>query len=122
MWRAAEWVDRNLLEVMLADGAFTESRARDVTSQLLSAVDHMHKKNVVHRDLKPENVMIASDGTIRLIDFGLSNQIDTAEVVNPNQFMWMLCFLCTLQFSFFFCFFLLSNACFFAVEFRSAPQ
>jgi serine/threonine-protein kinase len=32
----------------------------------------MHEHNVVHRDLKPDNIMICSDGTIRIMDFGIA--------------------------------------------------
>ena len=39
--------------------------------QLGEAVDYLHKQNWIHRDLCPRNVMIDSDNTVKLIDFGL---------------------------------------------------
>ena len=40
------------------------------------ALAHMHEKSVVHRDMKPENVMICSDGTLRIMDFGIARASD----------------------------------------------
>jgi serine/threonine protein kinase len=39
--------------------------------QLGEAIDYLHKQNWIHRDLCPRNVMVDSDNTIKLIDFGL---------------------------------------------------
>ncbi|CAA9989606.1 serine/threonine protein kinase, putative [Plasmodium knowlesi strain H] len=49
-----------------------EDTARRIFYQLISAVDYLHKFNVVHRDLKPENILLDDDENIKLIDFGLS--------------------------------------------------
>jgi serine/threonine protein kinase len=34
----------------------------------------MHSQNILYRDLKPENVLVASDGYVRIADFGLSEE------------------------------------------------
>ena len=39
---------------------------------------HIHSKGVVHRDIKPQNVLIASDGTLKLTDFGLARKVDAS--------------------------------------------
>jgi eukaryotic-like serine/threonine-protein kinase len=40
--------------------------------QVLGAVAYAHAQGVIHRDLKPSNVLIAADGTPRLLDFGIA--------------------------------------------------
>ncbi len=42
------------------------------TKQILSALQHAHKKGVVHRDIKPQNIMLLKDGTIKVTDFGIA--------------------------------------------------
>lgn len=54
--------------------SFSEDRARFYAAELLTALDHLHKQNVIYRDLKLENVLMDSQGHIALTDFGLSKQ------------------------------------------------
>ncbi|CAK83199.1 unnamed protein product (macronuclear) [Paramecium tetraurelia] len=43
-----------------------------ITIQLLSILEEIHKQGVLHRDLKPENIMLDEQNAIYLIDFGIS--------------------------------------------------
>ena len=63
---------------------FHEREAASIILKLLSAVNHMHKNNVVHRDLKPENVLFESNdpnAELKIIDFGLSNKFELDETL-----------------------------------------
>lgn len=41
-------------------------------SELVAGIAHIHSLGILYRDLKPENVLLAGDGHIRIVDFGLS--------------------------------------------------
>jgi serine/threonine-protein kinase len=49
-----------------------ETDACRIASRVCEALHYMHDHDVVHRDLKPENIMICSDGSIRIMDFGIA--------------------------------------------------
>ncbi len=46
-----------------------------VACQICAALDHAHAQGIIHRDLKPENVLLGSDGTAKLVDFGLARTV-----------------------------------------------
>jgi serine/threonine protein phosphatase PrpC len=49
-----------------------EKDAVKLAARVCEALAYMHGKGVVHRDLKPQNIMLCSDGTIRIMDFGIA--------------------------------------------------
>jgi hypothetical protein len=53
-------------------GRLPETLVQTYAAQLILAVSHLHASGIVHRDIKPHNCMIADDGHVRLVDFGLS--------------------------------------------------
>ena len=44
--------------------------------QVCAAVEAAHQRLVVHRDLKPGNILVAADGTVKLLDFGIAKLLD----------------------------------------------
>lgn len=63
---------------------YVERRALDIPErlqlflQVCDAVDYAHQNLVVHRDLTPRNILVA-DGSVRLLDFGISKLLDAAD-------------------------------------------
>ncbi|KAF8974603.1 kinase-like domain-containing protein [Flammula alnicola] len=51
---------------------FSEERAKFYIAELILALEHLHKYNIVYRDLKPENILLDATGHVALCDFGLS--------------------------------------------------
>lgn len=55
-------------------GRFSEGRCRFYTSEILLAIEYLHRLNIIYRDLKPENILLDADGHVKLTDFGLSKE------------------------------------------------
>lgn len=53
---------------------FDDNRARFYAGCVLEALDYLHSNNIVYRDVKPENLLVASNGYLKLVDFGLAKQ------------------------------------------------
>ncbi|WP_188304995.1 serine/threonine-protein kinase [Streptomyces sp. CBMA123] len=53
-------------------GPLPASKVAEVARALLRALDAAHKRGIIHRDVKPANVMLSTDGTTLLADFGIA--------------------------------------------------
>ncbi|KAG2383554.1 hypothetical protein C9374_004225 [Naegleria lovaniensis] len=51
---------------------FDVERAKFYAAQIVLAIEHLHKNDIIYRDLKPENVVLDADGYAVLTDFGLA--------------------------------------------------
>ena len=60
-------------------GPIPWERAWPMFKQLLEAVACAHEQQVVHRDLKPENVILAADGTLKVLDFGIAKDLESGK-------------------------------------------
>ncbi|CAF3778857.1 unnamed protein product [Rotaria sp. Silwood1] len=58
-----------------AIGRYTEDMARFYSSQIILAFEYLHHLGVIYRDLKPENLLFASDGYLKMTDFGFAKRV-----------------------------------------------
>ena len=61
-----------LYQAMERQPFFPEAEALKVAARVCEALHYLHGQGICHRDLKPENIMLCHDGSIRLMDFGIS--------------------------------------------------
>jgi len=95
-----EFVDgKTLRQVINERGTLGPTEALRITEGVLDALGYSHRNGIVHRDIKPANVMIADDGTIKVMDFGIARAmadanatmtqtsavIGTAQYLSPEQ-------------------------------------
>lgn len=72
---AMELVEGQSLRKLLKTSRLSTRRLIHIGRQLASALAAAHEKDIVHRDIKPENVMVREDGFVKVLDFGLAQNI-----------------------------------------------
>jgi serine/threonine protein kinase/tetratricopeptide (TPR) repeat protein len=80
------------LKQRLGRGPLPPPEALAIAAQIARGLEAAHSRGIVHRDVKPGNVMLCSDGTVRLLDFGLAKMADvtlTGPGVTPGTIAYM---------------------------------
>jgi TolB-like protein/tetratricopeptide (TPR) repeat protein/tRNA A-37 threonylcarbamoyl transferase component Bud32 len=82
VYAVMELLEGETLRGKLDTGPIPQKQAVDYALQVAKGLSAAHEKGIVHRDLKPENLFVASDGHLKILDFGLAKRVET---VSPDD-------------------------------------
>ncbi len=69
----------SLYQTLKRRGPLPVRAALGAAKQVASALDAAHRRGIVHRDLKPSNLFVRTDGTLKVLDFGLAKRLTRRE-------------------------------------------
>ncbi len=76
-----EFLPGGTLEDRLREGPLAPSQALSVAARLADALAALHEKGFLHGDVKPSNIGFTSEGSPKLLDFGLAHAVDDAAMM-----------------------------------------
>ena len=79
LYYAMEKLTGKTLQASIAEGPIKPVTALRYMIDITDALVHAHKAGIIHRDLKPENLFLLGDGTVKILDMGLSKDVRTEE-------------------------------------------
>lgn len=81
-----EYFENGDLCKYLGGNALEEKKVNNFSIQIKNGLQYLYTQNIVHRDIKPQNILVSNDKILKIIDFGLSKNIN----IN-NEIMDTIC-------------------------------
>lgn len=72
---------KTLKEVIEEQGKIAPQMALQYGMQIVSALRHAHKKQIIHRDIKPQNILVTQDNELKVTDFGIARAVNASTIV-----------------------------------------
>jgi serine/threonine-protein kinase len=72
---------KSIRDMLREHGAFAPQMASEIVTQVCSALEEAHKRNVIHRDIKPDNIVVDATPAgirVKVLDFGIAWMRDVA--------------------------------------------
>lgn len=76
---------RNLAAIIAARGPLPWGEASRLIAQVASGLAAAHRRGIIHRDLKPQNLILADNGQIKILDWGLLRFTRAADPAAPTE-------------------------------------
>ena len=73
-----ELIEGPTLADRVAQGPIPLDEVLPIAAQIAEALEAAHERGMIHRDLKPANIKLKSDGTVKVLDFGLAKELNVA--------------------------------------------
>jgi serine/threonine protein kinase len=74
----------SLESLVRREGVLEPARAAQIVREMADALDYAHAHGVIHRDIKPSNILIAADGRVVIVDFGIARTDDSGQRVTET--------------------------------------
>lgn len=81
-----EYIEGNSLGSFIREGSLDLEARFGILIQAMRALRAAHRHAIVHRDVKPENILVAEDGRVKLMDFGIAKTM-APETNNAGEFL-----------------------------------
>ncbi|NLJ41420.1 MAG: Stk1 family PASTA domain-containing Ser/Thr kinase [Clostridiales bacterium] len=77
---------KTLKEYIREQGRLKSREAIKIALGIGAALEHAHKNGIVHRDIKPQNILVGTDATVKVADFGIARAVTstTVTLAGPN--------------------------------------